>query len=316
METRKTIDTRAFGLMVILCMIWAVQQIAIKAAAADIAPIMQIGLRSGIGALLVWALMLWRSEPLNLQDGTWRPGLLVGVLFALEFLFVGEGLRYTNASHMAVFLYTAPFFAAIGLHLKLPEERLRVPQWLGIAVAFSGIVIAFFGPAEPPNTPQSPNILLGDFFALLAGALWGATTVVIRCSSLSSTSPTKTLLYQLLGAFVILVAIALVMGQTQFRPTTLAISSLAFQALVVAFASFLAWFWLLRTYLASRLGVFSFMTPMFGIVFGVWLLDEPLDASFVIGAVLVVAGIILVSGDAWLRQCFDTFRRGKTRQGS
>lgn len=316
METRKAIDSRAFGLMVILCMIWAIQQIAIKAAAPDVAPIMQIGLRSGIGALLVWALMLWRKEPLALHDGSWRPGLLVGILFALEFLFLGEGLRYTNASHMAVFLYTAPFFAAIGLHLRLPEERLRIGQWLGIAVAFGGIVIAFFGPAEHPATPQSPNILLGDFFGLLAGALWGATTVVIRCSRLSNASPTKTLLYQLVGACILLLAVAVITGQTQFRPTALAISSVTFQSLIVAFASFLAWFWLLRNYLASRLGVFSFMTPLFGIIFGVWLLDEPLDPSFMVGALLVVTGIVLVSGDTWLRQLIASSRRRKVRQDS
>jgi hypothetical protein len=73
--------------------------------------------------------------------------------------------------------------------------------------------------------------------------------------------------------------------------------SLLFQSLVVSFASYLAWFWLLRHYWASRLGVFSFMTPLFGIAFGVWLLDEPLEASFLIGAILVLAGVTLVSGD-------------------
>jgi drug/metabolite transporter (DMT)-like permease len=64
----------------------------------------------------------------------------------------------------------------------------------------------------------------------------------------------------------------------------------------VSFASFLVWFWLLRKYLASRLGVFSFLTPLFGIVFGAWLLNEPIEASFLLGAMPVLLGIISVSG--------------------
>jgi drug/metabolite transporter (DMT)-like permease len=74
------------------------------------------------------------------------------------------------------------------------------------------------------------------------------------------------------------------------------VASLAFHVLVVSFASFLVWFWLLRKYLASRLGVFSFLTPLFGIVFGAWLLNEPIEASFLLGALPVLLGIILVSG--------------------
>ena len=289
--------------MFLLCMIWGLQQVVLKAAASDIAPLFQIALRSGIAALLVGILMLFRGERILLKDGTWRPGLLVGLLFALEFLFVGEGLRHTSASHVVVFLYTAPLFAALGLHLKLPVERLQLLQWLGILLAFTGIAIAFFGRASTTGGVQL-NTQWGDFLALLAGIAWGATTVVIRCSRLAITSATRTLLYQLLGAFVLLIPAAFWLGQTGFKSTPLAWGSLFFHSLVVSFASFLVWFWLLRNYIASRLGVFSFMTPLFGMGFGVWLLNETLDPSFFIGALFVIAGIILVSSYGWLQQIF------------
>lgn len=308
MQDRKGIDGRAFSMMIVLCMIWAFQQIAIKAAAVDVAPVLQIAIRSGVAAVLVALLMAWRREPLALGDGTWRPGLLVGALFGIEFVFLGEGLRYTTASHMAVFLYTAPFFAAIGLHWRLPEEKLAFAQWMGILVAFIGIVVAFAGRGEGLAAPNASNMLLGDFLGILAGAAWGATTVVVRCTSLSHTSASKTLLYQLIGGFIILMAAAVISGQTGFRPTALAISSVAFQSIIVAFISFLAWFWLLTKYLASRIGVFSFMTPLFGIFFGVWLLDEPLDASFLIGAVFVAVGIVMVSGYTWMKQLLQKYK--------
>lgn len=301
MDTRKALDGRATGLMLILCLVWGLQQVLLKAAAPDIAPLLQIALRSGAAALLVSALMLRRGERVLLRDGTWRPGLLVGFLFALEFLLVGEGLRHTSASHMVVFLYTAPIFVALGLHWKLPAERLGRIQWLGIALAFAGIVLTFFGRQQPAGTTQPGNILWGDFLALLAGIAWAATTVVVRLSRLARASATRTLLYQLAAAFVLLTLAAVALGQTAIRPTPLAWGSLAFQALVVSFASYLAWFWLLRHYLASRLGVFSFLTPLFGMAFGVLLLDEPLEPSFLAGAALVLAGIALVSGYGWFR---------------
>ncbi len=295
MDTRKALDSHAIALMLVLCLVWGLQQVVLKATAGDIAPIMQIALRSGVAALLVGLVMALRGERMRLSDGTLGPGVVVGLLFGLEFLLVGEGLRHTSASHMVVFLYTAPIFAALGLHWKLPAERLGLVQWLGIGLAFGGLALAFFGRSEAPNA-ASGNMLWGDFLGLLAGISWGATTLVVRTTKLSRASATQTLLYQLVGAFVMLLAAAFATGQARFNPTPEVWASLLFHSLVVSFASFLVWFWLLRHYLASRLGVFSFMTPLFGMVFGAWLLREPIEASFLAGAVPVLVGIVLVSG--------------------
>lgn len=295
MTTRHALDTRASTLMLLLCLLWGLQQVVLKATAHEIAPIMQIALRSGVAALLVAGLMWWRKEPMSINDGTLPAGLVVGGLFALEFLLVGEGLRHTSASHAVVFLYTAPIFAALGLHWKLPTERLSAVQWLGIGLAFAGIVLTFFGRSQTGGMGMTSDMLLGDALSLLAGLSWATTTVVVRCSRLSSASASQTLLYQLVGAFVLLMLAAVASGQTSIHFTPTVWASLVFHSVIVSFASYLAWFWLLRHYLASRLGVFSFMTPLFGMAFGVWLLHEPLEARFVAGAALVMAGVMLVS---------------------
>jgi drug/metabolite transporter (DMT)-like permease len=223
-------------------------------------------------------------------------------LFALEFFLIGEGLRYTSASHMTVLLYTAPIFAALGLHLLMPSERLSRAQWFGIGLAFTGVAIAFL--LRPNHTQQNTNaadVLYGDLLSLGAGIAWAATTVAIRCSRLAQVSAAQTLLYQLAGAFFLLTTAAFLLEQTTIQFTALAWASLIFQSLVVCFASYLAWFWLLKHYSASQLGVFSFLTPIFGVALGVGLLKEQLDFSFIIGAALVIAGIILVSASAWLK---------------
>ncbi|BAL96177.1 DMT family transporter [Rubrivivax gelatinosus] len=300
MDSRKNLDGLAVGVMVLLCMLWSLQQISLKAAADDVSPMLMVALRSAVAALLVAGVMAWRGERVQRATGRWRPGLGVGLLFALEYLFVAEALRHTHASHVVVFLYTSPIFAAVGLHLKLPAERLRPLQWAGIAVAFGGIALAFGGRGGGTATAMQMSMLWGDLLALAAGASWGATTVLIRCSRLSEAPAAETLLYQLLGACVLLGAGALVTGQTALHATPAFWAHLGFQALIVSFASFLVWFWLLRHYLASRLGVLSFLTPILGVVFGAWLLAERLDAAFVAGAGLVLAGVLVVSGHALL----------------
>lgn len=309
MDTRSALDGQAVGIMLVLCLIWGLQQVVLKAAAHDIAPLMQIALRSGVSAVLVGLLMLWRKERISFADGTWRPGLLVGFLFALEFLLIGEGLRHTSASHMVVFLYTAPIFVALGLHWKLPAERLSVLQWIGICLAFAGIVVTFFFRQLPAHAGAPLDMLWGDILALLAGIAWAATTVAIRVSSLARASAKLTLLYQLVAAFVLLLPAACLLDQASINWTPLAWGSLLFHSLVVSFASYLVWFWLLRHYLASRLGVFSFMTPLFGMALGVWLLNEPLEPSFLAGAVLVLAGVVMVSGYGWLRYVVNRLKQ-------
>ncbi len=301
MSSRQALDPRAVTLMLVLCAVWGLQQVVLKATVNDISPIMQIALRSGGAALLVALVMWWRGERMDWRDGTLPAGVVVGVLFALEFLLVAEGLRHTTASHMVVFLYTAPMFAALGLHWRLPAERLGALQWLGIALAFGGIALTFLGRSSSTHAVAG-DALWGDFLGLMAGVSWAATTVVVRSSALSKAPATQTLLYQLIGAFLLLLVGALVTGQARFNLTPQVWASLAFHTFVVSFASFLAWFWLLRHYLASRLGVFSFLTPLFGIVFGAWLLNEPIELRFLLGAIPVLIGIVLVSAGGWVRQ--------------
>ncbi|QYX53138.1 DMT family transporter [Pseudomonas sp. S07E 245] len=297
---RKNPDAFALQLMLGLCLIWGSQQVMIKWAAADIAPVMQAAFRSGIAALLVGLLICWRGG-WGQVGSTWRAGLLAGALFGLEFMFIAEGLKLTSAAHMSVFLYTAPIFTALGLHFMLPSERLRLLQWLGILLSFAGIALAFAGGVQLDQIDG--RTLLGDAFGVLAGLAWGATTVVVRGSRLSEAPATLTLFYQLMVGFVGLLMIALLTGQIgMVTLTPLAMGSVFFQGVVVSFVSYLTWFWLLRKYLASNLAVFSFITPLFGVTFGVLLLGEPLSVNFVLGALMVLAGVVLVSAEPWVRR--------------
>lgn len=290
---RQPLDARAVSLMLLLCILWGGQQSVIKLVADDMAATLQISLRSGIGLILIAGFMAWRGISFAMHKGPWRAGIIAGLLFGFEFLFIGEGLRYTTASHMAVFLYTAPIFTALGLHFLIPEERLSKKQWLGIALCFVGIAIAFLGGFAQPAI--SNKILWGDFLGLMAGFLWGSTTVVIRVTGLNRIPAAQTTLYQLVAAFVILLLAAMLSDQMTVNWTPELITALAAQGIVIAFFTLLVWFWLLSRYLASRLASFTFLTPLFGVAFGVLLLDDPLDTAFVLGAALVIIGVSVVN---------------------
>lgn len=307
---RKPLDLQAFGLMLIVCASLGLQQVALKATAGDVSPVLLIAMRSGIAAVLVGLYMLAPRLRSGLRrkagaiggdpvaDGGWKPGLLVGFLFTLEYLLLGEALRLTSAAHAVVFLYTAPVFAALILHITVPAERMSLRQWVGILMAFAGVATAFLGQRAGADRAAA-DMLAGDLLALLAGAAWGLTTVVVRGSRLSRVPATQTLLYQLTAACLLLLVAAALLDQMTFRPTAMVLANLGFQSVVVSFLAFLIWFGLLRRYVASRLGVLSFMTPLFGVLFGVWLLDEPMEPGFVTGAMLVLAGMTVVGSAGW-----------------
>jgi len=291
--------------MVLLCLCWGFTHVAAKLAAHDVSLVMQGGVRSGIATLLLLAWARAKGVALFSSDRTLWPGLVAGVLFAGEFLFIFAGLAHTGASRMVVFVYLAPCLTALGLHWFVPSERLSPQQWLGVLVAFGGIAGAF-----ADGFVAERASLLGDAFGVIAAALWAATTVVIRITGLAQVSAAKTLFYQLGVSAVALPVASVLLGEPGVVTLTpVAVASLLYQGGVVSFASYLTWFWLLTRYLAARLSVFAFLTPMFGVVAGAVVLAEPLRPAFLGAVALVGAGIYLVNRRAAPSRALVTGRK-------
>jgi drug/metabolite transporter (DMT)-like permease len=290
-QERKPVDGVAVGVMLLLTALWGFQQVTVKLIAADVPLVMQAALRSIIATALLLGWARLRGLALFERDGTARAGIVAGLLFAGEFVFIYAGLAHTNASRMSVFIYLAPPLTALGLHLFVQSERLSLRQWTGILVAFAGIVAAF---AE--GFGAGAGTWIGDLCGVIAALLWAATTVVIRATRLARASATKTLFYQLGVSALVLPLASALLGESGVNALTpLVVASLAYQGVIVAFASYLAWFWLLTRYLAAPLSVLSFLTPMFGVLSGAAFLSEPVSAAFLAAALAVAAGIALVN---------------------
>jgi drug/metabolite transporter (DMT)-like permease len=286
---KENLDALAVGILLVCCMFWGFQQVLVKATVAELPPVFVSAVR-GLGAtLLLWLWCQWRGVKLFERDGSLRAGLLVGCLFAAEFAFIYIGLQHTTASRLTVFLYTSPFWVAALLPLFIRTERLKPLQWVGMACAFAAVVFALregFGGGGAT----------GDLMGLAAGALWGLTTVAIRAYNLTRISAEKLLFYQLAISTMVLVGISHGMGEPWGGSWSgFAIGSVALQTVVGAFASYLAWMWMLGHYPATKISAFVFLTPLFALLFGMLWLGEAVTLTLVLSLALVAVGIVLVN---------------------
>ena len=293
-ERKAHLDAFAVGTIVFCCFLWGLNQVAAKAAMPEIPALWQAAARSLGGAILVWLWAMSRGTRLFDGDRTLPGGLIAGVLFAAEFFCIFVGLQFTTASRMVVWIYIAPFVVALGMPLISRSERLSALQSVGLVLAFAGVAWAF---AEGFSQPHAgANQWVGDALGMLAGVLWGATTLAVRATALGQASAEKTLLYQLaVSALLLLTAASLSGAPLPARLSTLAWAALLFQVVIVTFASYLLWFWLIRHYPATRLSSFTMLTPVFGLLLGAVLLAEPVTGRLLLALGTVAAGIFLVN---------------------
>jgi drug/metabolite transporter (DMT)-like permease len=281
----------AIALMLMLCLSWGFNQIAVKLVLPDVPPMLQALARS-IGALPVLLVIGWfRGVKFFERDGTLWPGVIAGVIFGIEFVLIYRGLLLTSASRAVVFLYVAPFFVALGSFVFL-GERLRAPQWGGLALSFAGVALAI----GVPQTNVDAKVLLGDLLIVVGGALWAATTLIVKTTALIKAPAEKGLGYQVAISIPILALAAWISGETITHvPGPLSLALLAYQAFWVVGLTFLLWFALVKTYSASKLSAFTFVTPLFGVAASYFILHDTLTIAFGVAALLVIAGLYLVN---------------------
>ncbi len=287
------LDSLAVGLLLLCCLFWGFQQALVKATLVEVAPVFQAAIRFVLATLLLLLWCRWRGIALFARDGTLLAGLLAGSLFALEFAALYAGLRYSAASRMTVFQYTAPFWVAALLPWWIASERLRSLQWGGLAIAFVAVLLAL---REGMGQSENPQQWIGDALALASGLAWALTTVTIRTTGLGKVSPEKLLFYQIGVSAVALPGLSLLLNESwDWQFSNFALGSLLLQTVVGAFASYLAWMWMLGRYPATKISVFAFLTPVFALLFGALWLREPITPSLLASLTLVAVGIILVN---------------------
>lgn len=289
--TTRPLDAVAIMLVVMLCLSWGFNQVAVKLAIADIPPLTQAAIRSVGAALLVALWCLARGVPMFARDGSLRAGLLTGCGFAVEFILIYQGLNYTTAARAGVFIYLAPFLVVLAARIFFPADRFNWAQWAGLLMCFAGMLVAF----GAPTPAVDPRQIYGDLMMVGAAFFWSFTTLMIK-TRLNRIPSEKVMLYQLVVSAPLMGLAAWLLGEKLTHwPSALAVGSLVYQTVWVVSVTYVIWFALVVRYSASRLSVFSFLTPLFGVVAGFVVLGDPLTPAFAAAVAMVAAGLVLVN---------------------
>ena len=284
----------AYGLLqIFICFLWGANLVSIRISNQGIPPLLAAASRSVISGCLLWLYAHFNGLSLSLEREDRIHGIIIGFLFGVEFLFIYWGLAYTTASRSVIFLYTHPFWVALGAHFWLKDEKLTPGKVAGLFLAFAGILSVFGSHSEQ----LPPGYLIGDLMELAAAFFWAATTLYIkRMSQNRNITHYQTLFAQLLYSIPILAA-GWVIFEKLASPQLnwLVVTAFAYQCLVVAFFSYILWFWMISRFAVSILAAFTFFAPLFGTILGAVVLSEPVTLMVWIGMVLVGAGIFLVN---------------------
>lgn len=293
MQRKASIDLPGAAMLVVFAMILGMNQVAIKVVSGGFQPVFAAGLRS-VGAIACVLLYMWlRRIPLQFERGTIGAGVLIGSVFAGEFVLLFLALDLTTVVRTSILFYAMPVWLAIAAHFLLPGERMHRVKALGLALAFAGVVLAL----SVRNGGQVYS-LAGDLLALGAGFAWAGIVLCARATAVARLRPEMQLLWQVLISAPVLLLAALFFGPFIRDLQPIHWWSLAFQTVIVVSAGFIIWFWLLTIYPSSGVASFSFLTPIFGVALGWLLLEEPVGPRIFASAALVAVGILLINRPA------------------
>jgi drug/metabolite transporter (DMT)-like permease len=283
-----------YGLLqIFICFLWGANLVSIRISNQGIPPMLAAASRSVIAGCLLWFYARLNGLSLSLERKDIIHGIIIGCLFGTEFLLIYWGLAFTTASRSVIFLYTHPFWVALGAHFFLKDDRLTPRKIAGLFLAFAGILSVF----RSYSVQLPSGYWIGDLMELAAAFFWASTTLYIKnMSQTRHISHYQTLFAQLLYSIPILVAGWAILEKLNGpNLNALVLTAFAYQCLVVAFFSYLLWFWMISRFSVSLLTAFTFFAPLFGTLLGAIVLSEPVTPMVWMGMALVGGGIYLVN---------------------
>ncbi len=278
--------------MLLLTSIWGLNSVSVKVLTEGVSPVMGATLRNAIAIALLTAFGLWRGLPFQYRGAVKWHALANGVLFAGEFICSYSGVRLSNAGHFAIFLNTSPFVVAVGAHFLFPQDRLSPRKLLGLVAAFGGIVLLF----SDSVLLQGPGVWRGDLLILASAVFWGTSTLHVKRFILGQLTPFQLLYAKLVVSTPLMLAFSwLVEPDPLYAFGARSALMLAYQSGVVVLFSYLMFIVMLDRYQPSAVQSFGFLTPVWGVLAGVLLLEEALSAYLAGGLVLVGLGLYVVN---------------------
>ena len=291
MARKQGLDTAGAVALLIMSVVFGINNLFIRFLNEAFQPAFSVGLRSAGAAVVVWLWMQWAGVALRLPRESIGAALLIGLLFGSEFLLLFIAIDLTTVVRASVLFYSMPVWLALGAHFLIDGERLTGQRIAGLTIAFAGVVLAFADRLE-----GGAGSLLGDVLALVAAMCWASVVLVIRSTSLSRVAPEIQLLSQLVISAPLMVLAAPLLGGDLIRePAPIHILWYLLTTVGVAAIAFIAWFRLLAVYPSWTVASFSFLTPVAAVLAGWLVLGEPVGPLIFAALFAVAAGIVLIN---------------------
>ena len=292
MEPKRDMDLAGASALIFFALLLAVNQVVIKLVNEGLQPVFFAAIRSAGGAICMVIWIRLRGRRLDFASGTIPWGVLIGVVFSIEFIGLFVALDLTTVTRTSIIFYSMPLWLALAAHFVLPGERIHLVKGLGLLMAFGGVAWAIVDRGAGTSGTAS---LWGDIAALIGAWGWAAVALIVRISPLSRVRPEMQNFWQLAVSAPLLLGASVFFGPFIRALEPVHFLGLAFQIVVIVSAGFLFWIWLLTIYRAAEVAAFSFLSPIFGIVLGWALLDEDVGYSILIAGGLVALGIVLIN---------------------
>jgi drug/metabolite transporter (DMT)-like permease len=285
------IDLRTASVVTTFCLVWGGAMVAIKVGLAGAPPLSAAGIRFALASVTLLSLEAARGRRLNVGADSRRPVLLLALLLVVQHGLFNLGLNLTTASRAAVFLYSQPIFVALLAHRYIKDDRLDAGKLLGVALSFAGLVIAF---AERLQAAD-PRAMLGDSLILLSAICWAIQTILQK-DLLAVVDPSALILHQMAIAAPLFLLLSLLFEPALIYAVDVRIVlAFLYQGVIAAGLTFAAFAALLKRHQVSLLSSFIFLAPIFGVLLGHLLLDDPLTGYLGLGLALVAGGIFIVN---------------------
>ncbi|HEX3049436.1 MAG TPA: EamA family transporter [Aggregatilineaceae bacterium] len=287
-----------WGIFWALGLIWGSSFLLIKIAVDELGPLPLVSVRIGLAAvvMMVYLRVTHRGWPRNRQEAAAL--LFVGVAnTALPFTLITWGEKDIDSGLATVLNATTPLFTLVIAHFGLSDERITPYKAAGLGLGFLGVVLL----ASRNTESSSPNPLLGQIAVLVASGFYALSAVTIR-RYLRGVDRFAIAGYSLIVGGITMVVITML----TVRPlpdvgdlgvdVVLAVITLALLNTVVAYFLF---YHLLSTWGATRTSLVTYVMPPIGITLGAIFLDETIDWKIVVGAGMILGGIIAANWHMW-----------------
>ena len=284
------LDLKGLSGLILVIFLWGGGFVATKIALDYMPPFLLAGVRFAIASIVIALWGIFVKADLIPRRKELFPLLIISIIFSAQICTFNLGMKYTLAGRSSILMSMNPIFVAFLAHFFLPNDRLKIKKIIGLILAFCGMIVVF---RDKIGVNQSR--VMGDIIMITSAFLVSVLTIITK-RIVQNINAYKLLFWQMIVGLIPFFALSLIFEEFNTDNINLAlVLSVLYQALIIGGFTFIVWTLLLKRYSASKLTVFIFIMPIFGVGLSAIFLHDQITSYLIIGTVLVASGIYIVN---------------------